>query len=350
MSFGEALRIKGETLYRWYRDVLSDYAQDGGGSVHKYDIITREGTKLSTIEVPILKLDNFGEKMAIDEKHFSEDWYTIMTNRKTGKIALMCKSIKFTEIKQIIQQHCNQQVINVKRITRDYSSLYEKVCEELFPDAIQIGDKAHAIFNLLDAHQSVRIRYRQKELDKRRKAFQEFKSQEKQRMAECERIGDTFKPGKFRYKEERLDNSETQLELLAHSRYLLYKFPDQWTASQTKRAKTLFQYFPEILRSYELCCQFRNWLNKSNIGKSFLEIDKQLHQWYEDVEDADIDELLNFKSMVESNEEFIKNYFTYGETNAIAEAINSKIQNFISSNKGTRDKDFFFSRLAKYYS
>jgi transposase len=330
--------------------VLSNYAQDGGKSVHEHDITTREGAKPVTIEVPILKGENFGERMAIDEKHIGEEWYTIMSNRETGKIALLCKSIKYSEIKQVIQQHCKPYITIVKRITRDFSSLYEKVCEELFPWAIQIGDKVHVIFNLMDAHQSVRIRYRQKELDKRRKAFEEFKSQEKQRMEECERVGENFKPGKFNYKEQRLDNGETPLELLAHSRYLLYKFPTQWTISQTRRAQTLFNYFPEIERSYDLCCQFRNWLSKGNIEEHFLVIDKQLHQWYENVENADIDEILTFKSMVESNEDFIKNYFTYGETNAIAEAINSKIQNFISTNKGNRDKDFFFSRLDIYYS
>jgi len=81
-----------------------------------------------------------------------------------------------------------------------------------------------------------------------------------------------------------------------------------------------------------------------------LEIDKQLQLWYENVENADIDEMLNFKSLIESNEEYIVNYFIKGETNALAEGINSKIQKFISSNQGTRDRDFFFFRLTKYFS
>ena len=69
-------------------------------------------------------------------------------------------------------------------------------------------------------------------------------------------------------------------------------------------------------------------LSKKNIGKSFLEIDKELHQWYENVEIADIEELLNFMSMVETNEEIIRNYFIAGEANALAESINSKIDIF----------------------
>ncbi|MCP4179843.1 MAG: transposase, partial [bacterium] len=37
-------------------------------------------------------------------------------------------------------------------------------------------------------------------------------------------------------------------------------------------------------------------------------------------------------------------------TNAIAENINSKIQRFIASNQGTRDREFFYFRLAAKFS
>jgi transposase len=348
-SFGEALRIKGSTIYRWYRDVLSEYAKDKGASVHIHDVRMLVGGKEKIIEVPILRMENFGDSMSIDEKHIGEDFYTVMGNKDTGKIALLCKSVVYSEIKEVVQQHENL-FSKVKSITLDFSSLYKKVCTELMPNAIQIGDKFHVISNLMDAHQAVRVRYRQKELEKRRKAHQEFKRAEKQRMEECEKTDSKFKPGKFHYKEERLENGETPLEILSRSRYLLYKYPHQWKPGQCRRAKALFRFYPEIEVSYNLCCQFRNWLSDKNIGKQFLEIDKELHQWYEDVENADIEELLNFMTMVETNEDIIQNYFTAGETNALAESINSKIQKFISSNRGTRDRDFFFFRLDNYYA
>jgi len=90
-------------------------------------------------------------------------------------------------------------------------------------------------------------------------------------------------------------------------------------------------------------------MSKKNIGKHFLQIDKQFNQWYENVENAQIDEMLNFKTLIETNEKQILNYFREGEMNAMAEAINSKIQKFNSSNQGTRDRDFFF-RLDKYFT
>jgi len=343
------LHIKGSTIYRWYRDVLSLFAQDGGASVHKNDVTIGNSNNPKIIDVPIFKESNFGNKMAIDEKHIGENFYTIMSNRETGKIAMLCKSMRFNELEQVLANHSSV-LSTVKSITRDFSSLYQKLCTQLFPEAIQIGDKFHVIRHLMEAHQSIRIRYRQKELEKRRIAFSEFKKSEKSRLEESERTGEKFKPKRFHYKEERLKNNETSLELLSRSRYLLFKFPYQWTLNQEKRARVLFEIYPEIERAYKLSCQFRNFLSKKNIGNHYLQIDKELHQWYENIEDADIDEMLNFKSMVESNEEYIVNYFIQGETNAMAEGVNSKIQKFISSNQGTRDRDFFFFRLANYFS
>ncbi len=80
-----------------------------------------------------------------------------------------------------------------------------------------------------------------------------------------------------------------------------------------------------------------------------MKIDKQLYDWYEKIENADIDEMLNFKSMIKSNDGDVVNYFIHGETNALTAGINSKIQKFISSNQGTSDKDFFFFKLSNYY-
>ncbi|MCP4143542.1 MAG: hypothetical protein GY755_25195 [Chloroflexi bacterium] len=80
----------------------------------------------------------------------------------------------------------------------------------------------------MEANQAISIKIRQKELQKRREAYNEFKGAEKLREEECERNGKEFKPRKFRYKEARLETGETPLEQLARSRYLLCKFPHQW--------------------------------------------------------------------------------------------------------------------------
>jgi len=65
---------------------------------------------------------------------------------------------------------------------------------------------------------------------------------------------------------------------------------------------------------------------------------------------TDITEMMNFKSLVERHQTMIINYFENGYTNAIAENINSKIQRFIASNQGTRDREFFYFRLDTKFS
>ncbi len=101
-SFGKTLRIKGSTIYKWYRDVLSFYAQDGGASVHKNDVKTGSHSKQNTIDVPIFEESNFCEKMAIDEKHIEGDLYTIISNRDAGKIAMLCNSYNFMGLEQVL--------------------------------------------------------------------------------------------------------------------------------------------------------------------------------------------------------------------------------------------------------
>jgi transposase len=67
---------------------------------------------------------------------------------------------------------------------------------------------------------------------------------------------------------------------------------------------------------------------------------EELRYWYSEVEKAGVMEMENFASLVQRHEGFIVNYFVNGDTNAIAEAMNSKIQRLITLNKGTRNKEF----------
>ena len=41
------------------------------------------------IRVPIFSMQDMGAEMAIDEKQIGEEMHTLLTNRQTGKIALL---------------------------------------------------------------------------------------------------------------------------------------------------------------------------------------------------------------------------------------------------------------------
>jgi transposase len=220
------------------------------------------------------------------------------------------------------------------------------------PQAQQVGDKFHVVKLLLDAVQSIRIRLNRQIETAKRKAYELFKKEEAERKKTLEESGkcDEYKKRKFEYNEEKMSNGETPSELLKRSRYLLYKYPDQLTQSQKQRAKVLFTEFSELESAYYLNCDFRDWYSRKNIAAPQLVLERRLHQWYEDVEKSGIEELMNFSSTVERNQEYICNYFHNGATNAIAENRNGRIKKFISLNQGTRDRDFFFFRLKKYYT
>ncbi len=225
--------------------------------------------KQKTIIVPIFEESNFGKKMAIDEKYIGEDFYTIISNRDTGKIAMLCNSYNFTGLEQVRVGHLSV-LSKIKSITRDFSALYQKLCDRLFPNAVQVGEKFHVIRHLMEASQAIRIKTRQKEVKKHRETFKEFKGAEKLRLEECERNEKEFKPRKFQYKETRLEKGEDPLELLARCRYPHFKFPHRRKPKQKIGANVLFRLYPEIEHAYDLSCQFRNFVSKKKYRLSLL--------------------------------------------------------------------------------
>lgn len=318
--------MPGKTLYAWYRNHLSGYLEAVNNGSWGKDNFTGKDKKEKI--VPILKEGNFGQEMALDEKMIDEEFYTVMTNRETGKIALLAETMRIDDLSNLLNKipQVRQQV---KEITLDMSPTYEKFCEQNFSGAILITDKFHVVKHVTEAVQAVRTRLKQEELSA---------------------LPTTLKERKKVEKETRLINGETRIEMLTRSRYLLFKMQDQWTASQQKRASLLFDTFPVLRAVYGLTQQIRRWLDKTNVGKLPWEIERQLIDWYNDAEQHNLPEVQNLIRLIRYHEEKIMNYFIKGKTNAKAESMNSKIQRFITANYGVRDKDFFMYRLARYYS
>ena len=327
-TVGYILGIKSKCLYYWYRKYLSGYKEAlESGEWGKNDFISYHGREPSLSRVPVLKPENFGSEMSIDEKMLDEDFFTVMTNRNTRKIALLAQTMRVDDLIKLINKIPHIQHLP-KNITCDLSPTYEKFCKLAFPQATQIADKFHIIKSAIEALQAVRIRLKQSYLASLPKNKKERKTTETKL---------------------RLVNNETPSEMLGRSRYLLFKQPQDWTNKQQQRAEILFENYPEIKKSYYNILSFRMLLDKKNIHKLHL-MDKQWNQWYFQVDEDNVNEICSFANLVQRNEEKIKNYLLTGKTNAPAENMNSKLQRFISANYGTRDIDFFLFRIAKYFS
>ena len=326
-TVGFIFRIEPKTLYLWYRNYLSSYTQEvSDGSFHRYDGSHSDG---SVMPVPILKQENIGESMVLDEKMINDEIYTLLSNAETGKIALLAQTVQLGELTKLTG-HFGESLKRVKYINSDMAPVYLRFCKESFPDAVHTADKFHVISNVIDTLQSVRMRLKNEELvdtpTKRR-----GKELDKKQLEE------------IRIHEERLS-------MLRYAKYLLCKRSAKWKPWQKDRAKKLFDAFPTLGQAYQLVERLRDWYDRKNIGKKFLIVENDLLQWIEDVEQSKITEMKGLVKMFEKHLQVITNFCITGQSNAMAENINSRIQRFINVNYGVRDINFFFFRVKNYFA
>lgn len=122
----------------------------------------------------------------------------------------------------------------VENITLDMAnSMYSIACQS-FPKALQIIDRFHVQKLMHEALQDLRIQYRWQAMDEENKAIKQAKEK-----------AEEYTPARF-------ENGDMLKQLLARSRYLLFKSPDKWSKSQEVRANILFQQYDDLKQFYYL--------------------------------------------------------------------------------------------------
>lgn len=355
-TIGRVLGVCGKKVYRWYKEVLSGYTKESEQAMlHVHDIPdpkknNRKTGEIGVIAVPILKPENFGQHMTIDDKMMGGEDYTIMTNKDSGKIALMLQTRKAAEICEVLQEVDVQIRYAVKTISKDLAENYDWVARTMFPNTVRVDDKFHVVSLGLEALQDIRVRYRQEVLREERDKQEANKALKKAQREEAREQGIPFvdKAESTKTPAPTYANGDTKKELLAKGRYLLFQFEEQWTPTQKTRGEILFQEFPEIERAYRILCQFRLFY-RIKIGDT-EKAKTALSAWYATVDSSGTEELSLFASTVRHHEPTILNYFSTGQTNAYAESLHNQLQRFIQTNSGTRDKDYFHFRVKMYFS
>ena len=216
----------------------------------------------------------------------------------------------------------------VLEVTLDFSSSMENAARTSFPNARLTTDRFHVQQLVTEALQQMRISLRWKVIQQENEDIKEAKRNNK------------------RYIETVYSNGDTKKQLLARSRYLLFKPKSQWTVRQMERAVILFQEFPELKEAYKLSMSFRNVYQSS---KTKEEAQVQLTNWYKQVEEKNYDSFMTVAEYLKSHEETILNYFPDRQTNASAESFNAKLKGFRALVRGVRDTKFFLFRVAKLY-
>jgi transposase len=283
------------------------------------DISTGEVIKEKV--VTIVKPENMGAKMAIDDKQIGKDVFTILTNQESQKIALMVESIKADELNASMQL-LGRQNDKVKSISCDMAPSYLKLCRDVWPKATLVIDKFHVIKYIYEAVQELR-------------------------MDEKKHVLDQMPKGKLKQKSHELFSD---LELLQRSRNLLNKQKINWGEAQKQIMESVFEKFPKIKQAYDLGQEFRSWYDKSNCGLPEIAIERGLFNWYDRVEESKLKSFKSVVKMIEKHETEIIAYFSTKITSAKAERLNGKIERFLSNNYGAKNKDFFLYRVKGYFS
>ena len=277
--------------------------------------------------------DNVGPKLSIDEISVTNgELYTIITNKqaKGGKGALVAivAGTKSSEVIAVLQKIPIELRSNVLEVTLDMSNAMDVIITHSFPNVTIVTDRFHVQQLVSEAVQEIRISLRKKAIKEESRAILRAKKKKK-----------IYRPKLY-------DNEDTKKQLLARSRYLLFKPPNRWTKSQERRAIILFTEFPELKHAYNISMLFRSWY-ENHTDKAQAKAD--LQRWYQKVEAEKIEPFQVAAESIKAYEDTILNYFHHRSTNAAAESFNAKLKGFRALVRGVRDVKFFLFRVAKLY-
>lgn len=277
---------------------------------------------------------NLGKYLSLDETSLSNgELYTILTNKeargKKGAIIAIVKGTKAMDVIAVINKIPEPRRNMVKEVTVDMAGSMNLIAKKCFPKTEIVTDRFHVQKLATEAVQEERIKIRWEILEQENKIIEQAKNQNK-----------TYKP-------ELLDNGDTKRQLLARSRYLLFKPKSKWTTSQITRAELLFKLYPNILKAYELS-QGLSYVFENNNDKNVALL--KLALWYDKVEKAGFKSFNTISRSIQMHYQTILNYFDNRSTNASAESFNAKIKEFRAQFRGVRDIAFFLYRLTKIYA
>jgi len=278
--------------------------------------------------------DNIGEYLSLDETEMSNgELYTILTNKaakgKKGTIVAMIEGVKSDTIISIINKIPLSKRNKVKEVTVDMANNMNLAIRSSFTKSETVIDRFHVQKLASEAVQDIRIKYRWEAIDKENLEIEKSRK------------------GNSIYRPLILSNGDTIKQLLARSRFLLFKPETRWTNTQLKRSKILFKHYPDIERAYKLSQKlsyiYENYTNKIVAMTKFA-------QWYKDVENSGFKAFNTVARSFHLHYDKILNYFNNRSTNASAESFNAKIKRFRAEFRGVKDLEFFLFRLTKIFA
>jgi transposase len=294
----------------------------------------KQWDQLSHAEDYLIYPQNITESLSIDEVSLSKgELYTFVTNknidsRNKKSVVAVINGTEAKVIQEVLEKISLERRKTVKEVTMDMARNMALAVENSFPQSQKVIDRFHAVKLVMDAMQNLRVNFRWEAIKTENNLIKEAKER-----------GERYYP-------ETLSNGDTLKELLVRCRYLLYKYPEDWTVNQSKRAAILFEKYPSLKQAYTLTIAFRNIYKNLSKEKAI----SQFIDWKQDVIESQIDEFNTAVNSIEYHFENILNFFNNRTTNANAESFNSKIKGFRANLRGVSDVKFFLFRLEKLFA
>lgn len=316
---GHYFQIEGKQLQEQYKEHISDYnGWEQKDHADEWMLFTK----------------NVSPYLSIDETALSNgELYTIVTNKgakgRKGAIVAMIKGTVAEDIISVLKKIPERLRKKVQEVTMDMAANMQLAIRRCFTNAHRVIDRFHVQKLAYDAVQECRIKYRWDALDAENEAIKQAKR------------------NKTIFRGEVLSNGDTLKQLLARSRYLLFKHHSKWTQVQKNRAELLFERYPELKKAYKLSLRLGEIFK---VCKSKEQAFKRLALWYNDVEDSNIEAFRTVSRSIQAHYLSILNFFTNRSTNASAESFNAKVKAFRATSRGVRDVKFFLFRLSKIYA
>lgn len=316
---GQYFQVNGKLLQEQYKEHVSDYS-NWDQKTHASDWM--------------LFSKNLSPRLSIDETALSNgELYTIVTNKEAkgrkGALVAMIKGTVAEDIITVLKKIPERSRKKVLEVTMDMAANMQLAIKRCFVNAHRVIDRFHVQKLAYDAVQECRIKYRWEALDQENKEIA---------LAKREKVA---------FRAEILSNGDTLKQLLARSRYLLFKHHIKWTQIQKNRAELLFERYPELKKAYNLSLRLGDIFK---ICSSKEQAFKRLAIWYNQVENSGIDAFKTVARSVQAHYLSILNFFINRSTNASAESFNAKVKAFRATSRGVRDINFFLFRLSKIYA
>lgn len=276
---------------------------------------------------------NISQSIAIDELTLSKgELYTYITSKdKKQRNDTLIASIRGTKSEDIIRsgmQIAESERLKVKEISLDKAATMKLAATTLFPNARLVTDRFHVVKLVLEALQSIRIEYRWEAIEEENKELQRCRKK------------------RIPYEPKRFSNGETRKELLARSRFLLFRMPSKWTDNQKERAAILFKEYPKLRNAYRLAIKFRRIYEQRSPQRAKARIG----QWFREIKFWKIDQFTTVANSIRLHLDTILNFFINRSTNAFAESFNAKIKLFRANLRGVTNTKFFLFRMEKLFA